>query len=149
MPAKSAKAAPAKEAPKAAAPAPKAKNTKRIVKKNRKPRLFVPGRVVSFKRTHKSVDPHTIILKIDGVLDKTHVPFYLGKRVAYVYRAAKKTASATEDGKKTSKRETRKIWGKITRAHGRKGMVKATFSPNLPAKAFGRSVRVHLFPSHI
>jgi large subunit ribosomal protein L35Ae len=72
-------------------------------------------------------------LRVEGLNDRSDVKFYLGKRVVFVYKAAK--------GYRT-------IWGKITAPHGNKGTVLARFRSNLPPKAIGATLRVMLYPQH-
>merc|ERR1711966_226608 len=104
-----------------------------------KVRLYVSGRVCGYKGSTTSQHPNTSLIQIDGVTDKEHVEFYLGKKIAYVYKA------------KTQKKGTfyRCVWGKVTRAHGSGGMVRAQFTKNLPARTMGGKVRVMLYPSRI
>lgn len=54
------------------------------------------------------------------------------QRIAYVYTAQKEVGGS----------KVRVIWGKVTRPHGKSGMVRAQFRRNLPPKAFGQSVRI-------
>lgn len=61
-------------------------------------------------------------MKIEGVNDKESSDFYMGKRVAYIYKA-----STSKAGNKF-----RVVWGKVTRSHGSNGIVKAKFKTNLP-----------------
>ena len=61
------------------------------------------------------------MLKIEGVNDKKDATFYLGKRVAYIYRAHRK--SKERGSKKPSK--YRVMWGRVTRPHGNSGAVRA------------------------
>lgn len=72
------------------------------------------------------------LLAIDGVKTPEDTSFYLGKRVAYVYRAKN-----LKNGSKV-----RCIWGKVTRSHGNSGVVKAKFRSNLPPRSMGASIRV-------
>ncbi|KAG9394596.1 Ribosomal protein L35A [Carpediemonas membranifera] len=98
------------------------------------PRLFVKGTVLGYKRTRTIQRPSSTLLQLEGVNVKEDTGFYLGKRVCYVYKVG---------------RESRCIWGRITRAHGNSGVVRARFQHNLPPQSFGATVRVHLFPSSI
>ena len=102
-------------------------------------RLYVKGQVLGFKRSKANQQNHTTLLKIDGVVTKPETDFYLGKRIAYVYKA------------KTEKKGTkfRCIWGRVMRPHGNVGVVKAKFAKNLPPIALGGSVRVMLYPSRV
>ena len=87
----------------------------------------------------RNTNPGTSLLKLEGVDDPQAAQWYAGKRVAYVYRAAKSVRGS----------KIRVIWGKVTRPHGNSGVVRAKFRSNLPPKSFGASVRVMLYPSSI
>ena len=96
-------------------------------------RLYVKAVFQGFRRSKVNQYENQARLRVDGLNSKEDVNFYLGKRVVYVYKAAK--------GFKT-------IWGKITNAHGNKGGVLARFRSNLPPRAIGATLRVMLYPQH-
>lgn len=102
-------------------------------------RLYVKGVVLGFKRGLRNQYVHTNLLKIQGVDDKEAANFYLGKRVAYVYKAHTKKSGT----------QFRVIWGRVTRPHGSSGAVRAKFRKNLPPASIGGPVRVMLYPSSI
>lgn len=95
-------------------------------------RLYAKGRVLGFTRSKRNTKEHTSLLQLEGVRTSEDTQFYLGKRVAYVYRAKREI-----DGSRI-----RVIWGRITRAHGTSGAVRAKFRSNLPPRSFGAGVRV-------
>lgn len=112
-------------------------------------RLYTRGVFVSFKRRAHTLIHSKALIKIEGVNDKTDTDFYLGKRVAYIYKAKRpqKTITKGAAGPKTSR--YRVIWGKVQRAHGNNGLVRCRFRTNLPPQALGKYVRVFMYPSRV
>ncbi|EFC40509.1 predicted protein [Naegleria gruberi] len=107
-------------------------------------RLWVRGRVLGYKRSKVRQYENTSLLQLEGVSTKEAAQFYIGKRVAYLYKGEKSLTSGSNTFK-----GLRVVWGKITRAHGNSGVVRAKFAPQLPTTALAQPVRVFLFPSNI
>jgi len=70
-------------------------------------------------------------------MDLAGAKFYLGKRVAYVFKG-KNTVNNTR---------FRVHWGKVINTHGHQGSVRVAFRKNLPPRAMGSTVRVMLYPN--
>jgi large subunit ribosomal protein L35Ae len=102
-------------------------------------RLYQKGTILGYKRGQRNSYEHTSLIKIDGVSDKESSDFYLGKKIAYIYKAkVKKNGSPY-----------RVVWGKVMRRHGNSGVVRAKFAKNLSPTTFGQQVRIMLYPSSI
>ncbi|KAH3744212.1 ribosomal protein L35a [Pelomyxa schiedti] len=104
-----------------------------------KARLHVDGVFMGYRRGHHTQHTNQHLIKIENVNCRSDTRFYMGKRIAYVYKAKKPINGTTK----------RVIWGKVTRHHGGNGVVRAKFRHNLPPCAMGKRVRVMLYPSSI
>ena len=101
--------------------------------------VYVKGKHSLFARYERLTNANVALIQIAGVFKSLDAKFYLGKRIAYVYRAQKEVRGS----------KIRVIWGKVARTHGSNGLVRANFRKNLPPKTFGASVRIMLYPSNI
>ena len=99
-------------------------------------RLWVKSKFLGFRRGREIQRPNQALLKIEGVNDSEAAKYYMGKRVVYIYKAQTKAQGT----------KFRTIWGRISKSHGGKGVVVGRFSPNLPARAMGATLRVMLYP---
>eukprot|EP01123_Difflugia_compressa_P006398 TRINITY_DN185_c0_g1_i2.p1 TRINITY_DN185_c0_g1~~TRINITY_DN185_c0_g1_i2.p1 ORF type:complete len:110 (-),score=13.25 TRINITY_DN185_c0_g1_i2:222-551(-) len=103
-------------------------------------RLYTKGVVLGYRRSKHLQYPQWTLVRIEGVKEKTDTQFYLGKKVAWVYRAGKKN----KDGS-----NIKVMWGKVATSHGNSGVVRCRFRHNLPPSAFGATIRVMMYPSNI
>merc|ERR1712203_786464 len=99
-------------------------------------RLYVRGIFTGFRGGLKQQHENPAIVKLEGVNDKEGCQWYLGKRVAFVYKSEKNLKVVS--GEKT---RSRVIWGKIMRPHGHSGNVRVKFNKNMPCTARGKKVR--------
>lgn len=107
-------------------------------------RLYCKGIVLGYKRSLRNQYVDQVRIKVQGLDDKKDVDFYLGKRVAYIYKAKTvKKATPTTEGR------YRVIWGRVIGSHGNNGSVRAKFRKNLPPTSIGGPVRVMLYPSRV
>ncbi|KAJ1988162.1 60S ribosomal protein L33B [Dimargaris cristalligena] len=103
-------------------------------------RLHTRGRILGYKRSKHSQHPNVSLIQLENVATKAETDFYLGKRVAYIYKGSKKNSNGSK---------VRVIWGRIARPHGNSGVVRARFTTNLPPCSFGSMVRVMMYPSRV
>merc|ERR1739848_115194 len=96
-------------------------------------KTYVTAKILGYKRSKANQYNQISLIKLEGVQSRKETPFFFGKRVAFVYK---------------SSCCIRCIWGKVTRAHGTSGVVRAKFRRNLPPTAMGLNCRVMLYPSH-
>ncbi|MES1916346.1 MAG: hypothetical protein MHM6MM_008172 [Cercozoa sp. M6MM] len=69
-------------------------------------RLYSPAVFVGFRRSNHVQRCQQALVKIEGVKERADVDFYLGKRVAYVYKVASKKGYKVIVGKIVSKHGT-------------------------------------------
>jgi large subunit ribosomal protein L35Ae len=101
----------------------------------RSPRLHVDGAILGYQRGLRNQKNIVSLIKIKGADDKKAAEFYIGKRVAFITKAANGSFRVN--------------WGKVCRHHGSNGVVRCRFARNLPPQAIGGRVRVMLYPSRV
>merc|ERR1712224_309338 len=100
-------------------------------------RLYQNGVFTGFRRGKTTQNGSQALVHIENCPDKAGARFYLGRRVAYVFRA-KNTVNNTK---------FRVHWGTVVNTHGHQGAVRVHFKRNLPPRAMGAKVRVMLYPN--
>jgi len=101
--------------------------------------LYCKGRILGYKRSKVNQYEKTSLIKIENVNQKSDTDFYLGKRVAYIYKAKREVNNS----------KFRVIWGKVCRSHGNNGVVRCQFRKNLPPCSIAGPCRIMLYPSRI
>lgn len=104
-------------------------------------RLYTKGIILGYQRGQRNQNPGTTLVKIEGVNKRNETEFYMGKRIAFIYRAKKKVKKHGD----TTASKYRVLWGHVTRPHGNTGVVRAKFRRNVTPKSFGATVRVVSF----
>jgi len=101
-------------------------------------RLYTKGIILGFRRGQRNQHPGITLVRIEGVNKRDETEFYMGKRIAFLYRAKKKVKKHGD----TKASKYRVLWGRVTRPHGNAGVVRAKFQRNVTPKSFGATVRV-------
>ncbi|MEK6894895.1 MAG: 50S ribosomal protein L35ae [Nanoarchaeota archaeon] len=82
------------------------------------------GKVLQFRQGRHTVDPRHFLIEVAGVSDREKAAKLVGKEVAWKSPAGKI------------------ILGKVSGAHGNKGVVRAIFQRGLPGQALTTEVEV-------
>lgn len=107
-------------------------------------RLHTKAVHLGYKRNRRNQHCGQSRIQIEGVKDRKDAQYYMGKRVAYVYKTP--TLKKTPYGEES---KYRVMWGRIIAPHGNSGHVRAKFGNNLPSNSIGKELRVMLYPSTI
>lgn len=118
----------------------KTKKTKKEKIKKPSFRLYEKGIILGYKRSQRTQHPNFALVTIRNVKTKKDAQFYVGKKVAYIYKGK---------SEKPKKKKIRCIWGKINKTHGNSGVVRVRFTKPIPATSFGKKARIMLYPSNI
>lgn len=82
------------------------------------------GKVIQFRRGRKTVKERHFLIEVEGVNDRKKASGLVGKEVSWKSGAGKE------------------IKGKISSAHGNKGVVRAIFEKGLPGQAITMDVEI-------
>jgi large subunit ribosomal protein L35Ae len=83
--------------------------------------------VIQFRRGRKNYTPRHFLIEIEGSNSREEASKFVGKSVTW-----------TSEGK-----QAKKINGKISSAHGNKGVVRAIFEKGLPGQSIGTEVEIN------
>lgn len=84
------------------------------------------GTVIQFRRSRRSYTPRHFLIEVEGTDSRDKAKKFVGKDVVW-----------TSEGKNNTK-----ILGKISSAHGNKGVLRAIFERGLPGQAIGTEVEI-------
>jgi large subunit ribosomal protein L35Ae len=85
------------------------------------------AKVIQFRRGRKTFTPRHFLIEIEGSNSREEASKFVGKELVW-----------TSEGK-----NAKKINGKVSSAHGNKGVVRAIFEKGLPGQAIGTDVEVN------
>ena len=87
---------------------------------------MVSGRVIQFRRGRKTFKPRHFLIEIDEASTKEEASKFIGKTVIW----------------KSPGKKEKIISGKVSSAHGNKGLIRAVFEKGLPGQAIGTEVEL-------